>query len=226
MCPSRVETTPDLPDTQHTQHTQHAPRPQTQANIPEPEPQRQRTPHNATHHLFSLNPPLTKHHHTTPNTKTTTTPPQPARSGMVWDTVCERVPRALFRKQGRDTVCNFCGQRMEVPNEYFCSLDEHGQRRDLLERPEFQRGTVDYLAPRDYSEGCALWLQKSRVIPSEFIISFAAQAHAGRHRALSWSSTSSQRTMQTGFFQQVLVTLRSEMKLVSLRLIKHIGIWS
>lgn len=109
-------------------------------------------------------------------------------SGPLRCTRCRAYANAFFTwvNRGRDTVCNFCGQRMEVPNEYFCSLDEHGQRRDLLERPEFQRGTVDYLAPRDYSEGSC------RAAPSTVVV-----------------IDSSQRSMQTGFFQQVLVTLRS-----------------
>lgn len=34
--------------------------------------------------------------------------------------------------------------------EYFCTLDEDGQRRDVHERPELNCGAVEYVAPPEY----------------------------------------------------------------------------
>eukprot|EP00397_Hematodinium_sp_SG-2012_P000693 GEMP01000694.1.p2 GENE.GEMP01000694.1~~GEMP01000694.1.p2 ORF type:complete len:979 (-),score=159.06 GEMP01000694.1:3379-6315(-) len=53
---------------------------------------------------------------------------------------------------GREAVCNFCGHYMAVPPHYLCALDEHGRRRDRGDRLEFMRGTVDYVAPAEYSD--------------------------------------------------------------------------
>merc|ERR1719331_1164206 len=74
---------------------------------------------------------------------------------------------------------------MDIPQEYYCSLNEQGQRRDQAEKPELLRGTVDYVAPSDYSD----------VLPGEPGILFVLDA--------------SMLSIQTGFFQQVLWTLRS-----------------
>ena len=35
----------------------------------------------------------------------------------------------------------------EIPVEYFCNLDHNGRRKDIDERPELTRGTVEYVAP-------------------------------------------------------------------------------
>jgi len=59
-------------------------------------------------------------------------------------------PFARFTDQGRRWTCNFCAQANEVPREYFCNLGADGRRRDALERPELSRGTVEYVAPKEY----------------------------------------------------------------------------
>lgn len=53
---------------------------------------------------------------------------------------------------GRDAVCNFCKHTMSAPSEYLCALDENGRRRDHGDRVELLRGTVDYVAPENYSD--------------------------------------------------------------------------
>jgi len=91
-----------------------------------------------------------------------------------------------WTSQGREAVCNFCGQRIDVPDDYLCSLDDKAQRRDYSERPELQRGTVDYHAPRDYSD---------ERLPGRPAIVFVLDA--------------SVRSIQSGFFDQVCWTLRA-----------------
>jgi len=94
-------------------------------------------------------------------------------------------PFFVWGNYGREATCNLCGQRMECPTEYFCRLDDKGFRRDLDERPELKKGTVDYVAPRDYSD----------VLPSKPGVVFVVDA--------------SQRSVASGFFQSVASTLRS-----------------
>lgn len=53
---------------------------------------------------------------------------------------------------GREAICNFCGHYMSVPPHYLCALDENGRRKDHGERLEFMRGSVDYVAPSEYSD--------------------------------------------------------------------------
>lgn len=95
-------------------------------------------------------------------------------------------PFFTWQSQGRETTCNLCGQRTEVPDDYLCSLDERGQRRDHAERPELQRGTVDYVAPRDYSD---------ERLPGKPAVAIVLDA--------------SLRSIQAGLFSQVLWTLRA-----------------
>jgi protein transport protein SEC24 len=38
-----------------------------------------------------------------------------------------------------------------VPPEYFCNLDANGIRCDISQRPELQFGTVEYVAPKDFT---------------------------------------------------------------------------
>lgn len=59
-------------------------------------------------------------------------------------------PFMQFTDGGRRYRCNLCGLLNDVPVEYFCSLDEHGKRRDLVERPELTNGTVEFVAPQEY----------------------------------------------------------------------------
>jgi protein transport protein SEC24 len=94
-------------------------------------------------------------------------------------------PHFGWASGGKEAVCNFCGQRMDVAPEYFCALDEKNRRRDEVDRPELVRGTVDYLAPRDYSD----------VLPGLPGLVFVIEA--------------SQLSVQSGFFHQVLWTIRS-----------------
>lgn len=37
-----------------------------------------------------------------------------------------------------------------MPVDYFCALDQTGQRRDLHERPELNCGAVEFVAPEAY----------------------------------------------------------------------------
>ncbi|XP_050275700.1 protein transport protein Sec24-like At4g32640 isoform X3 [Quercus robur] len=59
-------------------------------------------------------------------------------------------PFMKFIDQGRRFICNFCGFTDETPREYHCNLGPDGRRRDADERPELCRGTVEFVASREY----------------------------------------------------------------------------
>ncbi|CAO1628429.1 unnamed protein product [Sympodiomycopsis kandeliae] len=59
-------------------------------------------------------------------------------------------PWAVFVEGGQKWVCNLCGTSTPVAPEYFCNLDMSGRRADFDQRLELQRGSVDFLVPREY----------------------------------------------------------------------------
>ncbi|KAI7857087.1 Sec23/Sec24 trunk domain-containing protein [Circinella umbellata] len=59
-------------------------------------------------------------------------------------------PACQFIDGGRKFICNLCGFSNSVPEDYFCHLDMSGQRMDLDQRPELQRGTIEFEVPEIY----------------------------------------------------------------------------
>lgn len=59
-------------------------------------------------------------------------------------------PFMKFIDQGRRFICNFCGVTDETPRDYHCNLGPDGRRRDADERPELCRGTVEFVATKEY----------------------------------------------------------------------------
>ncbi|XP_047956910.1 protein transport protein Sec24-like At4g32640 [Salvia hispanica] len=59
-------------------------------------------------------------------------------------------PFMKFIDQGKRFICNLCGFTGETPHEYQCNLGPDGRRRDADERPELCRGTVEFIAPKEY----------------------------------------------------------------------------
>ncbi|KAL2929877.1 hypothetical protein RDABS01_035287, partial [Bienertia sinuspersici] len=59
-------------------------------------------------------------------------------------------PFVKFIDQGRKFICNFCGVTDETPRDYHCNLGPDGRRRDADERPELCRGTVEFIASKEY----------------------------------------------------------------------------
>ncbi|KAL8042690.1 hypothetical protein ABFX02_09G069500 [Erythranthe guttata] len=55
-----------------------------------------------------------------------------------------------FIDQGRRFICNLCGYTDETPRDYHCNLGPDGRRRDADERPELCRGTVEFIASKEY----------------------------------------------------------------------------
>ncbi|XWS64658.1 hypothetical protein CRYUN_Cryun05aG0021900 [Craigia yunnanensis] len=59
-------------------------------------------------------------------------------------------PFMKFAAHGRRFICNFCGFMNYTPHEYQCNLGPDGRRRDADERPELCRGTVEFVATKEY----------------------------------------------------------------------------
>ncbi|KAL8153605.1 hypothetical protein V2J09_011365 [Rumex salicifolius] len=59
-------------------------------------------------------------------------------------------PFMRFIDQGRKFICNFCGCTDETPRDYHCNLGPDGRRRDADERPELCRGTVEFVATKEF----------------------------------------------------------------------------
>uniref|UniRef100_A0A1D1Z3K7 Protein transport protein Sec24-like At4g32640 n=1 Tax=Anthurium amnicola TaxID=1678845 RepID=A0A1D1Z3K7_9ARAE len=59
-------------------------------------------------------------------------------------------PFMKFIDQGRRFICNLCGFTDETPRDYCCNLGPDGRRRDADERPELCRGTVEFVATKEY----------------------------------------------------------------------------
>ncbi|KAI9919042.1 hypothetical protein PsorP6_012221 [Peronosclerospora sorghi] len=56
-----------------------------------------------------------------------------------------------FIEGGRKFVCNICQLNNETPRDYYCSVDQYGNRRDIEERAELSRGSVEYVVPAAYT---------------------------------------------------------------------------
>ncbi|XP_052206582.1 protein transport protein Sec24-like At4g32640 [Diospyros lotus] len=59
-------------------------------------------------------------------------------------------PFMKFIDQGRRFICNLCGFTDETPRDYHCNLGPDGKRRDADERAELCRGTVEFVATKEY----------------------------------------------------------------------------
>lgn len=59
-------------------------------------------------------------------------------------------PFMKFIEQGKRFICNICGFIDETPREYYCNTGADGRRRDSDERPELCRGTVEFVATKEY----------------------------------------------------------------------------
>ncbi|XXG89055.1 hypothetical protein AAC387_Pa12g1151 [Persea americana] len=59
-------------------------------------------------------------------------------------------PFMKFIDQGRRFICNLCGFTDETPREYYSNTAPDGRRRDADERPELCRGTVEFVASKEY----------------------------------------------------------------------------
>ncbi|KAA8541400.1 hypothetical protein F0562_025363 [Nyssa sinensis] len=59
-------------------------------------------------------------------------------------------PFMKFIDQGRRFICNLCGFTDETPRDYHCNLGPDGRRRDADDRPELCRGTVEFVATKEY----------------------------------------------------------------------------
>jgi len=59
-------------------------------------------------------------------------------------------PHMRWVEGGRRFQCNFCDKLTDCPANYFAHVDGDGRRRDADERPELCRGSVEFVATKDY----------------------------------------------------------------------------
>ncbi|KAL5206892.1 hypothetical protein ABZP36_035101 [Zizania latifolia] len=59
-------------------------------------------------------------------------------------------PFMTFIDQGKHFICNLCGFNNDTPREYLCNLGPDGRRRDADDRPELCRGTVEFIASKEF----------------------------------------------------------------------------
>ncbi|KAJ2684261.1 COPII coat Sec23p-Sfb3p heterodimer component [Coemansia sp. RSA 1285] len=59
-------------------------------------------------------------------------------------------PHMSFINGGKNFVCNMCSHENPVADDYFCNLDMVGRRLDREVRPELSKGTVEFVATKDF----------------------------------------------------------------------------
>ncbi|KAL2928313.1 hypothetical protein RDABS01_011690 [Bienertia sinuspersici] len=59
-------------------------------------------------------------------------------------------PYVAFTDGGRKWRCNMCALLNDVPGDYFAHLDATGRRIDADQRPELNKGSIEFVAPTEY----------------------------------------------------------------------------
>lgn len=109
-------------------------------------------------------------------------------------------PFARWQSDGRRWSCNLCGTTQATPSAYWASVDAHGLRSDLWQRPELRAGLVEYIlheAPQTRSRHSAAGQQMPR---EGHGISEDAAAVSAREASLSlvFLFESSRRAVESG----------------------------
>lgn len=77
---------------------------------------------------------------------------EPVEGGPIRCSRCRAYMNPFMRwaAGGRTFACNFCGHVNPCPDSYFSHVGPDGYRRDMYERPELCRGSVEYAATAEY----------------------------------------------------------------------------
>lgn len=59
-------------------------------------------------------------------------------------------PHMHFVDRGRKFKCCFCGTSNATPVDYICNTGVDGRRHDANDRAELCRGSVDFVASKEY----------------------------------------------------------------------------
>ena len=59
-------------------------------------------------------------------------------------------PHMQFMDRGRKFKCCFCNGITPTPEDYVCNTGVDGRRHDADDRPELCRGSVEFVASREY----------------------------------------------------------------------------
>lgn len=112
-----------------------------------------------------------------------------------------------FTAGGGRWKCNLCGHETEVTPDYFCNLDASLRRLDHEQRPELNKGTVDFAVGENY------WAPHPppRLSPSYYTVEPPPTTSNRKPQPMAYlfALDVSQEAVQSGFLRAACASLRS-----------------